>query len=104
MNQGRRIYVGNIPFQAAEVHLRDLFAPHGDVYEVHIVSDRDTGRARGFAFVTMDEDGATRAIEHLNDTDFGGRTLVVNQAKERERSTSKGGHDRAERPQRESRR
>lgn len=85
MNTGKRIYVGNIPFAMAEVHLRDLFSPYGEVYDAHIVTDRDTGKARGFAFVTMETSGADKAMEALSDSEYGGRTLTVNEAKEREK-------------------
>ena len=81
-----RIYVGNLPFTSTEQELREAFGQHGEVRQVQIVTDRDSGRPRGFAFVEM-ADGASvqRAIEELNGSVFGGRTLTVNQAKERER-------------------
>jgi RNA recognition motif-containing protein len=79
-----KIYVGNMSFQTSEGSLRDLFAQHGDVEEVAVITDRDTGRPRGFAFVTMPDDNAARtAIEALNGKEFEGRTLNVNEAKPR---------------------
>ena len=77
-----RIYVGNLSFQATEESLREAFAQHGEVEEVAIITDRDTGRSRGFAFVTMsDDEQAQAAIEALNGTDLEGRTISVNEAR-----------------------
>ena len=79
----KRIYVGNLPFSATEEDVKALFEPHGSVDSINLITDRETGRFRGFAFVEM-EDGADAAIETLNDQDFGGRPLRVNVAKERQ--------------------
>jgi RNA recognition motif-containing protein len=81
----KRIYVGNLPFSAAEDELRQLFEQHGSVLSVDVIADRDTGRPRGFAFVEMEDDGATAAIQALDGTMFGGRNLRVNEARPRER-------------------
>jgi RNA recognition motif-containing protein len=78
-----KIYVGNLPFSATEEELRRLFAQHGTVNSVNLIQDRDTGRPRGFGFVEMPSSDASRAIEKLNGTDLGGRTLRVNEAQER---------------------
>ncbi len=88
---GTRLYVGNLPFSADENQIRDLFSENGrTVTEVKLVTDRETGRPRGFGFVEMgssqDADGA---IRDLNGRDFGGRPLTVNEAKER--SSAGGG-------------
>ncbi len=81
---GNRLYVGNIPFSAGEDELRELFAKFGEVESVHVVTDRATGRPRGFAFVEMvNEDDAQKAIGDLNQTDFQGRRLAVNEARPR---------------------
>jgi RNA recognition motif-containing protein len=80
----KRIYVGNLPFRASEDEVRELFERHGAVQSVTLVTDRATGRPRGFGFVEMDDDQAEAAIEALNGTDFGGRSLRVNVARERE--------------------
>ena len=81
---GRRLYVGNIPFTAGEDDLRDLFAKFGEVESVHVVTDRATGRPRGFAFVEMvNEDDAQKAIGELDQTEFQGRRLAVNEARPR---------------------
>jgi len=89
----RNIYVGNLPFSTNEDEVRDLFSQHGEVYNVSLITDRETGRLRGFGFVEMDESGGDSAISQLNGVQFGGRSLRVNQAKEREdrRSSSGGG-------------
>lgn len=80
----KRIYVGNLPYRATETEIRELFEKHGSVETVTLITDRDTGRPRGFGFVEMEEAGADTAIQALNGTDFGGRTLRVNFAKERQ--------------------
>jgi len=80
----KSIYVGNLPWSATEEELHDLFGQFGGVTSVKLVSDRDTGRPRGFAFVEMEDADAAKAIEALEGTEFGGRTLRVNEAKPRE--------------------
>jgi RNA recognition motif-containing protein len=78
------IYVGNLPFSAAEDELRQLFEQFGQVERVSLISDRETGRPRGFGFVEMAErEGGERAIEELDGKDFGGRQLTVNEARPR---------------------
>lgn len=79
----KKIYVGNLPFSATEDQVRDLFAQHGSVASVSLVTDRETGRPRGFGFVEMD-DGAEAAISALNNSELDGRTLNVNEARPRE--------------------
>jgi RNA recognition motif-containing protein len=80
-----RLYVGNLPFSATEESLRALFSKHGTVEKVSLITDRDTGRPRGFGFVEMSSADAQRAIQGLNGTDFGGRPLRVNEAQDRPR-------------------
>lgn len=87
----KRIYVGNLPFTATEEELSELFAQHGEVHTVDLISDRQTGRPRGFGFVEMDEDAADAAITALDGTEFGGRTLRVNEAMERRQGGGGGG-------------
>jgi RNA recognition motif-containing protein len=77
------IYVGNLPWSASEDELRTAFSAYGEVTSVKIISDRETGRSRGFAFVEMN-DGGEEAIQAMNGTLFGGRNLKVNEAKPRE--------------------
>jgi len=78
------IYVGNLPFNATEDELRSAFAAFGEVSSVNLITDRDTGRSKGFAFVEMAQNSAAdSAIKGLNDSEMGGRNLKVNQAKPR---------------------
>ena len=79
----KSIYVGNLPWSTTEDQVKSLFQDFGEVIAVKLVSDRDTGRARGFGFVEMEDPGATAAIEALDNFSFGGRTLRVNEAKPR---------------------
>lgn len=81
-----KLYVGNLPFTATEEAVNALFSKHGTVEKVSLISDRDTGRPRGFGFVEMSSADASRAMQALNGTDFDGRPLKVNEAQERERS------------------
>jgi len=99
----KNIFVGNLSFNTNEDELRQLFEPHGQVDRVSIMSDRDTGRSRGFGFVEMasNEDGE-KAIAALNGSQVGGRTINVNEARPKtERSGGGGGggggRDRGER-------
>jgi RNA recognition motif-containing protein len=78
------IYVGNLPFSATEIDVRQLFEQHGAVQSVKLVNDRETGRPRGFGFVEMAATDAQTAIQHLNAFNMGGRPLRVNEARERE--------------------
>lgn len=85
-----KLYVGNLSFSTTEEALQAEFEAHGQVEEVAVISDRETGRPRGFAFVTMNSDNEARAaIEALNGTDLDGRTITVNEA--RPKSTAGGG-------------
>jgi cold-inducible RNA-binding protein len=78
----KNIFVGNLDFGATEESIRSLFQPYGAIERVNLVTDRDTGRSRGFAFVEMtDPAEADRAIEALNGTELGGRSLNVNEAR-----------------------
>ncbi|HET7757590.1 MAG TPA: RNA-binding protein [Steroidobacteraceae bacterium] len=78
--------MGNLPFTATDEAVRTLFSKHGTVEKISLISDRDTGRPRGFGFVEMSNADASRAMQALNGTDFDGRTLKVSEAQERERS------------------
>ena len=89
---GKRLYVGNLSFNATEMDLRDLFADSGTVAEAKLVMDRDTGRPRGFGFVEMaNDDESQAAIDALNGTPYGGRPLTVNEARPREERGGGGG-------------
>jgi len=89
----KRIYVGNLSFQTTEGDLSNLFEQVGQVDSVNIITDRDTGRSKGFAFVEMSGEDAEKAIVQLNGSELDGRTLTVNEARPREeRSGSRGGY------------
>jgi len=78
----KNIYVGNLSFDATEDQLRSLFEAYGAVDKVSIITDRDSGQARGFAFVEMvDDEAAMKAMEALNGTGLGGRNITVNEAR-----------------------
>ena len=79
-----KLFVGNLPFTATEDSVRALFAPHGTVESLALITDRDTGRPRGFGFVEMSNADASRAMQALDGKDFEGRALKVNEAKARE--------------------
>ena len=91
----KNLYVGNLPHNTTEAELRNLFEAHGAVEKITLVTDRDTGRSRGFGFVEMaNASEADKAIAMLNGTDLGGRTLTINEAKpkaERPRGGGGGG-------------
>jgi len=87
-----KMYVGNLPFTATDNELRDLFSQFGTVTDIHLPTDRDSGRPRGFAFVTMDTDTAMNAaIAEWNGKEWNGRTLAINEARPREERPSFGG-------------
>ena len=87
-----KLYVGNMSFDSSEDDIRRAFEAHGTVDSVAIITDRDTGRPRGFGFVEMpNDDEARAAIENLNDKDFMGRTLKVNEARPRTEGRRGGG-------------
>ena len=87
-----KIYIGNLSFNSTEVELRDAFAEYGEVTDVNVISDKFTGKPRGFAFIEMSDSGeAQTAIAEMNGKDFGGRNLNVNEAKPREAGGRGGG-------------
>lgn len=86
----KKIYVGNLPFSASEDQVRDLFGQHGEVSSVNLITDRDSGRPRGFGFVEM-ESGGDEAIQALNNTNMDGRNLTVNEARPRNDRGGGGG-------------
>ena len=90
---GKKIYVGNLSYQTTEGDLTSLFEQVGQVDSVNVITDRDTGRSKGFAFVEMSTEDADKAITQLNGTEVNGRTLTVNEARPREdRSGNRGGY------------
>jgi len=95
----KKLYVGNLPFTSTEEELRALFGRHGSVESVNVITDRETGRPRGFAFVEMSEPSAAAdAIKALDGTQHGGRAMKVNEAQDKQRSDSgSGGYGRSQR-------
>ncbi len=90
------IYVGNVQYGTTEDQIRDLFEQFGEVLSIKMIQDRETGRFRGFGFVEMEDADAQKAINALNDTDYNGRKVQVNEAKER---SERSDDDRPRRPQ-----
>ncbi len=89
---GRKLYVGNLPYETGETELQEMFARAGNVETVTVMRDQSTGRARGFAFVEMASDEeAQKAITELNETEVGGRRLTVNEARPKPSSGGYGG-------------
>ncbi|MDH3743993.1 MAG: RNA-binding protein [Acidobacteriota bacterium] len=87
----KKIYVGNLPFSATEEEVRALFGAHGEIESVHLITDRETGRPRGFGFVEMSPEAADAAIQAINGQDMDGRSLNVNEAKPRRDNGGGGG-------------
>ena len=91
-----KLFVGNLSFNTTENDLNDAFAAHGTVVETNLMMDRETGRPRGFGFITMSSaEEAQKAIENLNGKDLDGRALTVNVAKPREERSGGGGRERS---------
>ena len=91
-----KMYVGNLPFSASELDVREHFSQYGDVSDVYLPMDRESGRPRGFAFVTMGTpEGMTAAINGANGQDFQGRNLTVNEARPKEERAGGGGGGRS---------
>ena len=87
-----KMFVGNLSFDTSEQQLKELFSEHGEVTDVHMPTDRETGQPRGFAFVTMDSKSAmVNAIKALDGTEFDGRDIKVNEARAREERGGGGG-------------
>jgi RNA recognition motif-containing protein len=87
----KKLYVGNLPWSTDEEELRKMFEEMGDVQSVALITDRETGRSRGFGFVEIDDDGAEKAMNELNGKDLGGRPLRVNEAQDKPRRSGGGG-------------
>ena len=94
----KKLYVGNLSFSSTEGDIRGAFESYGSVDSVNLITDRETGRSRGFAFVEMeDASAADDAIRALDGSDLGGRTLKVNEAHDRQRGGGGGGYRRGNR-------
>ena len=90
---GKKLYVGNLAYSVSRTDLEEWFAQYGTVQSAQVISDRDTGRSKGFGFVEMDSDAeATAAIQGLNEKEHEGRRLTVNEAKPRIATTERGGY------------
>jgi len=90
----KKIYVGNLSFDATEEQVNELFSQYGKVDSIAMITDRDSGNFRGFCFVEMEESAANAAIKALNDSELDGRTLRVNEARPREERSGGGGGSR----------
>lgn len=89
---GKKLYVGSLPYSTTEEEMREMFSPFGTVESVRIISDKFTGKSRGFGFVEMSTDEeAQKAIESMQGKDVGGRALVVNEARPEEKRSFGGG-------------
>lgn len=88
------MYVGNLPFETTEDEVRELFADYGEIESLAMITDRDSGRFRGFCFVEMENGAADAAIAALDGKDFGGRDMRVNEARPREDRGGGGGRNR----------
>ena len=87
------LYVGGLPYSVTETQLEEVFAAHGTVESARVITDRMTGRSRGFGFVEMStSEEAEEAIQKLNDTELEGRTLTVNEARPQQPRSEGGGH------------
>ncbi len=93
----KKLYVGNLPWSMTDSDLEDLFSRFGAVHSSKVITDRETGRSRGFGFVELDESSAGDAVRELDGTDFGGRAIRVNEAQERQRDGGGGGRSRDDR-------
>ena len=99
MSQNNKLYVGSLPYTLSEEQLKDVFVPYGAVVSVRIVTDKFTGKSKGFGFVEMEgPDSAQKAIDAVHGSDVGGRTLVVNIAHpEQKRTGGSGGFQNSDR-------
>ncbi|HEY3875301.1 MAG TPA: RNA-binding protein [Candidatus Kapabacteria bacterium] len=90
-----KIFVGGLPYQTNDEQLHQIFSGYGDISSAKVITDRDTGRSKGFGFVEMnDDDAAKKAIEELHEAELGGRTITVNEARPMEQRSGGGGGDR----------
>jgi len=87
----KKLYVGNLSFHSTDEGIRNEFAAFGEVISVNLITDRETGRLRGFGFVEMDDEGAKAAIQGMNGKELDGRSLKVNEAEDKPRSSGGGG-------------
>ncbi|HEX3659481.1 MAG TPA: RNA-binding protein [Pirellulales bacterium] len=89
---GKKLYVGNLPWSYSSDDLKEMFSPYGNVQSAEVISDRETGRSRGFGFVEMEsQEGMEQAVRALHESDCQGRSLTVNEARERTGGGGGGG-------------
>ena len=87
-----KIYVGGLPYQTDDAQLQQIFSSYGDIASAKVITDRDTGRSKGFGFVEMNDDAAAKkAIAELHEAELGGRTITVNEARPMEQRSGGGG-------------
>ncbi|TAL70463.1 MAG: RNA-binding protein [Bacteroidetes bacterium] len=86
------IYVGNLPFATTDEDLKQLFTEYGEVQKARVIIDRESGRSRGFGFVEMSDNAARTAISKLNETEFDGKQISVNEARDKSNGTGTGGY------------
>ncbi len=98
-----KLFVGNLPWSVGDIQLEDLFRPHGDVQSARVITDRETGRSRGFGFVEMDVDDVAAVISATDGREVGGRQLRVNEAEDKNRFSGGGGERGPRRDYREPR-
>ncbi len=87
----KKLYIGNLPFTATEDEIRELFGAHGTVHSVALITDRETGRPRGFGFIEVDDNDISGMIQNLDGKELDGRALKVNEAQDRPRRNGGGG-------------
>lgn len=87
----KKIYVGNLPFTATEDEVKELFGQHGTVNSVALITDRETGRPRGFGFIEVDDNDLATMVQNLDGKEMGGRALRVNEAQDKPRGGGGGG-------------
>jgi RNA recognition motif-containing protein len=85
------IYIGNLNYNTSEDVLKELFGKYGEVHSVKLITDRETGRRKGFGFIEMDDEAGAQAIEELNNEEIDGRNIRVNEARERDRAPRRNG-------------
>ena len=87
----KKLFVGNLSWNTDDTQLAEAFSAYGEITEAKVITDRNTGRSRGFGFVSLQEDeAADRAIEEMNNTELDGRTITVNVAQDKRRTSSRG--------------
>ncbi|OGU60721.1 MAG: RNA-binding protein [Ignavibacteria bacterium GWF2_33_9] len=92
------IYVGNLPFSATDESLKEIFTEYGQVQSAKVIVDRETGRSKGFGFVEMSDNAARKAITELNETEYEGKQITVNEARPKENNRNSNRNNNSRRP------